>query len=438
MNDKKFDQYIVSFFLYLLASVILLGPYFTPFSVLGPRGILRADQVLIPVLATLIIIFYSDQFVIPNNLAVLAIASMVGIISLAIFTNTILYRGTTDIGDLFDVIIWISYLALIITVPGNISIKQAKRTMLLIIWLSIGVALLGILQWYNVNVATEIIAPIYTARLDTVGRQPTATLLNPNSLGKLMLFPFFFSFAQLYRTYTVENLAQSVQKLVFWSALITIPVVTVVFSNSRSALVGLLFGLTICILIVTLAQLGKRKKRIKFLTFIFLFGTFSLYLIIDILEVGRFANLQNPFQDSSLRTRFEIWERIFPVILERPLLGYGPSKSAQLEVGVPYIDSGYLSWWYRYGLIGLSALAAVVLAGIKTGINLVISKSVFNKSPVLWGTAIAATGWFSGAIVFGGFNNVLQDRRIFTLALFIISLLISAQVKRIDLSKQQT
>jgi O-antigen ligase len=435
MNNENIKYYSVSLLLYSLAVAILLGPYFTPFSVFGPEGILRADQVLIPILVTTLVVLHSDRFVIPNNPVVFAIGLIVGFMSLAIFTNAVLYAGTTGIGDLFDVIIWISYLALVVTVPGNISIEQAKQTILVIIGLSTGIALLGILQWYNVSVTTEIIAPLYTTRLDTIGRAPTATLQNPNSLGKLMLLPFFFSLARVYQIYATNSLVGGAQKLSFWSILTTIFAATVIVSKSRSALVGLMFGLAIIVLLITLEQIGDSKKRQNILTVVVVFGFIGLYLVISVFEVGQITNLQNPLQDNSLRTRFSIWENIIPFILERPLLGYGPSKSAQLEVGIPYIDSGYLSWWYHYGLVGLTAFGAVILGGLRTGISTMTNKILFKKNPVFWSTAVAITGWFCGAVVVGGFAGVLQDRRVFTLILLVISLLITAQIKMRESSK---
>jgi O-antigen ligase len=291
--------------------------------------------------------------------------------------------------------------------------------------ISTGIALLGILQWYNVGVTTEIVAPLYTTRLDTIGRAPTATLKNPNSLGKIMLVPFFFSLARVYQLYATNPSVEKVQKLALWSILSAIFAATVIVSNSRSALAGLSFGLAIIILFITLEQTGDRKKRHSILTAVVVFGFIGLYLVISVFEVGRVANLQNPLQDNSLRTRFSIWKTIIPVILERPLLGYGPSKSAQLKVGVSYIDSGYLSWWYHYGLIGLTAFGAVILCGLRTGMNMTINKTVFEENPVFWCTAVATIGWFCGAAVFGGFVSVLQDRRVFTFILFVISLLLT-------------
>lgn len=430
MNNEDLKYYSVSLLLYSLAVAILLGPYFTPFSVLGPEGILRADQVLIPILVTTLVVLHSNRFVIPNNPVVLAIASIVGFIALAIFTNTVLYGGTTGIGDLFDVIIWISYLALIVTVPGNISIEQAKNTILLIMGVSTGIALLGILQWYNVSVTTEIIAPLYTTRLDTVGRAPTATLQNPNSLGKLMLLPFFFSLAQVYQIYATNSMVGNIRKQAFWSVLTTTFAATVVVSNSRSALVGLIFGLATIALFIILEQIGDSNKRQNILTAVVMFGFVGLYLVIFVFEVGRIEDLQNPLQDNSLRTRFSIWETILPVILERPLLGYGPSKSAQLEVGVAYIDSGFLSWWYHYGLSGVGAFILLVLGAIKLGLLSVFNKPVFEQSPVFWSTGIGIVGWFSSSVVVWGFAAVLQDRRVFTLVLFVLSLLMTESINR--------
>lgn len=413
-----------------MAVAILLGPYFTPFSVFGPEGILRADQVLIPILVIVLIIFRSDRFVIPNNPVVFAIASIVGFISLSIFTNEFLHEGATGIGDLFDLIIWISYLALVVTVPGNISTELAKRTILLIIGLSIGIALLGILQWYNVSVTTEMIASLYTTRLDTVGRSPTATLQNPNSLGKLLLLPFFFSLAQLYQTYSTRSLIEKIQKLAFWSVLATIFATVVVVSNSRSALVGLIFGLIITISIITLAGIGDRRKRLKILSMISILAFVGLYLVIAVLEVGRIAALQNPLQDNSLRTRFIIWEMILPVILERPLHGYGPSKAAQLEVGVAHIDSGFLSWWYHYGLLGVASFILFIFGCVKTSLYNVLDKAVFEQRPVFWSMGIGIIGWFSAAVLVWGFAAVPQDRRVFTLILFCLSLLMTELLDR--------
>ena len=416
--------------LYLLAVMVLLSPYFTPFSNIGPGGILRGDQVLIPFLVLTIVLFHLDGFVVPNNLIVIAIALLVGLISLSIFMNWFHYQGSTGIGDLYDVVIWIMYFCLVAAISGNISTEQARRTILFIIGLLIGVAGLAILQSVNIGVATETIAPIYTTRLDTITRSPTATLKNPNSLGKIMLFPFLFSLAQAFRIYVTESVADNTWNFASWLLLCALFATVIIASDARSVLVGLIFASSVIGAVVVLEKIGDDLKRHKLVAVTTISMIVGLYLLIAVFEVGRIASLQNPLQDNSLQTRFILWERILPVILERPLIGYGPSKTAQLAAGVPYVDSGFLSWWYHYGLFGIIAYILFICGSIKSGLNTVINRTVFVQYPVFWSAGLATIGWITGSILIWGFAGVPQDRRVFTLILFILSLIITESINR--------
>jgi len=425
MEIRQASRKISELLLYSLPVTILLSPYFTPFSVVGPEGFLRGDQIILPILIIVLGIAHSDQFRVPTDMVVIGLFGAIIVIALSIILNGTGHGGVTSIGDLFDLLIWISYFGLVITIGGNVSIPQARRTILLIVGLSVGVAALGILQWLNLEIATETVAQLYTTRLDTVGREPTSTLQNPNSLGKLLVLPLFFCFAQTYRMTAGGWPMEQNQSSVVWLILTIVFAVGVVVTGARSALVGLVFGFGIVCLIIISSKLGNRKIRQLFVWTAVGSVLVGFVLLIGVFEVGRLANLQNPLQDDSLQARFGKWRVVLPLILEQPLFGYGPSKAAQLEIGVPHIDSGFLSWWYHYGILGVITFLALLIGIMKTGISIVVDSEIFRSKPIFWSTAIAIVGWSYGVLVSWTFVGVPQDRRVFLLFLVLLSLLLT-------------
>ncbi len=94
-------------------------------------------------------------------------------------------------------------------------------------------------------------------------------------------------------------------------------------------------------------------------------GKFRLLLVF--IENGDLSSF------SSLSKRFDVWSYVFELINEKPLTGYGSSKS-----GVRYTDNSYVMTLYRYGIIGLLLEISVYLSLI-----FLFLKRFVNKENVL-------------------------------------------------------
>ncbi|WP_049924727.1 O-antigen ligase family protein [Halopiger djelfimassiliensis] len=429
----KFDThqwlsgYGIGAVIYGLVVAVLWSPYFTPPATIGPEGgILRADQVLLPLVVGLIVYINFDRVNIPINHLLMGLLAVTITIAVSVTVNAVIYGGPAGISELYDLIIWIGYVGLVVAVGGNLPTETAKRALLLIVLLSGGVAVVAILQSLNVTFAVERIAPIYTAREQRIiVQEPTATTTNPNTLAKLLLPPLFFAFAQSYRHIARDAPLQK-ERLIGWMALSLLFSASIVVTGSRSGLIATVIGFCVVGAVIALGRIGQRKRRRATILATSLSGIVGIFLIVVVFEVGRLAYLQNPLQDNSLQTRFEIWNTAVPIILEQPLIGHGPSKAVQLDAGIVHIESGFLSWWYHYGVTGIIAFAVVLGGALKIGIEKTIDGTLFEYQPVFWGAAVAVVGWFSGSVAAWTVAGVPQSRRVFTLSLLIVALLISS------------
>jgi len=235
--------------------------------------------------------------------------------------------------------------------------------------------------------------------------------------------------AQVYRIAIKDSFLERKRELSLWLVLVGIFSVVMVASDARSTLVGVIFAVCVVGFGMLMSNIGNRTKRYKIILSSIILLAVSLFIIIEVLEIGRFAALQNPLQDNSLQARFGKWTVVFPLILERFFIGHGPSKAAQLSVGIYHIDSGFLSWWYHFGILGVISYLAVALGAIRMGVGMVGDRRLFQGEPVFWSAAVALLTWFIGSFVVWTFAGIPQDRRVFTLLLIWIALLMIYQVR---------
>lgn len=152
------------------------------------------------------------------------------------------------------------------------------------------------------------------------------------------------------------------------AALLEIPVIFL--TATRGAILGLMSGI---ILLALLLSLFSKDKRIKIVSFSAIAGIIilaGLFLLVQnknfILEnpvISRFSNLS--LQDRTVQSRFTIWEMSFKGFLERPLLGWGLDNYGQvfnkyyepeLWPQEPWFDRSHniiFDWLTSGGILGL-------------------------------------------------------------------------------------
>lgn len=416
--------------LYLLSGVVvgvLLSPQFTPPSTFGPAGILRADQILIPILVVACVLVFSDRFIVPVSPSVITLVTVPVVIALSSVVRSI--GAPIDVGDFFDVVIWCTYATLLFVAGGNLGPKFSRHVLNLLLVTSGSVALLALLQAFGNQFVVETISPIFThgAHLNVVVQRPTGTTTNPNVLASLLAIPWFLALALLYREVASTDRRVSIQRLVTLIGYLGFLGMTIVSTDSRSGLLTLGIGVGCSLVLLLLSDVGNRTRRLSIIGSSVVVG---IGLIAQVLGMDRYSKLISPLDAPSLEARFQKWEEIFPLVLDRPFLGYGPSNEAATAVGVGAIDSGILEWTFHYGLIGLAAIVLFAIATLTVASRTVTSGSLFREQPEVWTMGVAVFGWLSGSLVVWSVLTVFQNRRVFTLFVVLLSLLIAGLVGR--------
>lgn len=425
------------FLLYLTTLAVLLSPQFSLTGDIGPSGLLRADQLIIPSLVIILSLINLERVKIPVTRLSLGLLAITAVITISLILNIFLFDLDPAAGDLFDILIWCTYAVMFMIVGGNVSPSIAEQCFKLILLVTAFIGIFALLQAIELQFAVKTIGELYTTRSPrSVGLSPTGTTSNPNTLGKLVLVPLFAFFALLYRSLAGSEKADPL-RTVLWGGGAFLFGSIIIISDSRSALGAAVVGIGIIGCALVFGRIGdpKRRKLVISGSAIAVFS--ALILAIFVLEIGRIGNLQHPLQDDSLQRRFIKWKSILPIILERPLVGHGPSKQFVEKVSFRYIDSGVLSWFYHYGVMGVLSYLYLVLGAVHLGVRGLTDTDLFRNRPILWSASVAVLGWFSGTLAAWTVAGVPQSRRVFTFALLITALVSTYYYRYTPLAKSK-
>jgi O-antigen ligase len=233
------------------------------------------------------------------------------------------------------------------------------------------------------------------------------------------MIPFFSFFALFYASINAGGWRTDKLRPVVWATLSLLFFTMIIVVDSRSALAGAAAGIVVVSLLLVKARIGDDRLRENAVKYSLAAVSLILVLSIFVLDIGRIGNLQNILEDSSLKTRLVRWEKILPLILERPFLGHGPSKQFVTEVDFEHIDSGFLSWAYHYGIAGVLSYLYLSLGAIQLGWKKLKEPCFFETQPLVWSGSVAVIGWFSGTLITWLFAGVPQSRRVFLFAIII-------------------
>lgn len=408
--------------LYLTTLAVLLSPQFSPTGNIGPSGLLRADQLIIPTLIILLAVIDPKRIRLLMTRLSLGLLAISVVITTSLILNIFLFGLDPAAGDLFDILIWSTYAIMFMIVGGSISPSIAEQCFKFVLIITTLIATFALLQAVEIQFAVKTISEFYTTRSPRkVGISPTGTTANPNTLGKLSLVPLFAFFALFYRSLVRKEQAAPLRK-VLWGGSSLLFGSIIIISDSRSALGAAVIGFGIIGSALVLGRVGDSKRRSLVISGTAIAVFSALILAIFVLDIGRIGDLQHPLQDESLQRRFTKWNAILPFLLERPIIGHGPSNRFVREVSFRYIDSGTLSWFYHYGIIGVLSYLYLVLGAVRLGIRGLTNTDLFRNSPIMWSGAVAVLGWFGGTIAAWTVVGVPQQRQTFTFALLIASL----------------
>lgn len=212
-------------------------------------------------------------------------------------------------------------------------------------------AAFGLAQYFNLFNINSWLSPYYapTQIYGLVGAgRIVGTTGNPNEFGALMVLA-----ASLALTGAVWLKGRSI-KLFSWAALGVFSL-AIMFTLSRSALLGLLVAVVFILLFKSLAHFGLgRTIRMLLLAvpLLLILGVVLVQIAPDrfLIRVGSALDLAT---DTSWQARLAHWESQLDIWKQSPVLGWGPGKETMPTI----VDNEWLYLLRRYGIFGVSVFA---------------------------------------------------------------------------------
>jgi len=181
-------------------------------------------------------------------------------------------------------------------------------------------------------------------------------------------------------------LSEKTVERIFWGVAITVALVTLLGSQSLSAL-AVSSGMILSVLF--LKTVLRRKKLVWLWLLLFMIvAAVAVFLLAQNYERVMVEGLD---KDASLSGRLPLWRSLFEKIASEPLLGYGygtfwlgadgPAADIwkKLNWEVPHAHNGYLDLWLHLGLpgvcLGLYLLLQLFVLSIK---------NLFSAMPAAW------------------------------------------------------
>lgn len=410
----------------ILLLSLFISPKFTPFSAIGPSGLLRFDQLLIPILIIFIVAKQAPRLKISYSLP----SIIVCMTALCVFTSLVLSAlhssNLIRISDLFDVIIWVVYSVFLLLVAKEQNWTTTNLQVHTIIFGAYFVCFLGILQMTGVWSEVELFSDVLygPGKFDSSGRLD-GVFKNPNEFAQFLLLPFFFTLI-----YALKKLGDVINDPSLLNLSICgIPILifaNIYFTYSRTALLASLVGIGV----ISVRQITsvETKDALMRLFGILTLGAFLLAFLWAGGFLYRYQSLLSPLQDSSLQTRLHLWQEVLPLIRDSPVFGYGPSKASLFEFGIPVIDSGIIGWLYHYGTLGLFVVVLFYLGVLRLSLSLSKKDKLHQDYVAIWSLSSGVFVYTLIVPILAITMPVVRYRRSFTLYLVVTAILISCSV----------
>ncbi|MDX9933277.1 MAG: O-antigen ligase family protein, partial [Bacteroidales bacterium] len=206
---------------------------------------------------------------------------------------------------------------------------------------------INLLHYFNVFGFNQVIEPFYAVSeihlqyfgLDSLGNPSSKRMLgtagNPNINGIVFLFFFVYFLSKL-----------DPKKINQASWFVLMAVIGIVLCQSRTTLLA-----TVVILGAAFYIRRLSWKSIGLNLLIIAIAGAGAFLLSSA-SLDYFANTHvQPTDNNSLRGRFEVWQYLSEMIMQKPIFGHGPHKQFFYQNDL-YSESEYVLYAWRYGFIG--------------------------------------------------------------------------------------
>lgn len=339
---------------FLLLILVFLSITILPSIQISGLPAIKLDDFLLPLI---LLRLYQTKSFKPGLYGWFVLAFM-GYILLTIFWNKRYY----SIQDYFEIYKMGKFL-LVVLFSQHVLEKYFEQFIWVIKSIFIYLLVFNLLHYFSLFNFNEIVMPYFsvseihiaTFGLDSFGnpaaKRMIGTMSNPNI--NAVFFLYFYSL------FIVRYGKNDDFKKHIW---IYLSFLCVLLTQSRTAFVSLS--------VITLFWFIYAKydyKRVLIQMGAFVFVVFIAYLF-NVYSLMYYTNTNvNIMENSSIMGRFEVWQHLWQMILQKPLFGHGPNKNYFYDNQL-YAESEYVLYLWRYGLIGLFLYFSWILMPIKKSI----------------------------------------------------------------------
>lgn len=277
---------------------------------------------------------------------------------LVIFISMILNNRLTHISDYFEIYKFFKF-GIVLAFFSLISFDSWKK---IILPTGIALMMINLLHFFEVGSVNDFLINYYSGDLnlkffgkntlyEISSKRMVGVMGNPNTNSILFaIFSFYFL-----------NLSSRIKNRLFFFVFLTLTFMC----QSRTTLIAL-------IVILTYFLIHNYKNLTKKYILFYLAGIsvayFSAWFFCSrYFEYPIYGNSMingAALESQSAMGRLESWKFLGEMILEKPILGYGPNKTFFYENKI-YSENEYVLYLWRYGFIGLFFYLALYLFPLK-------------------------------------------------------------------------
>lgn len=293
-----------------LFTPLILGPFGLTFSAY-PKAVFFRTVIEITLVFYLLLVIINPEYAPRLTIISLALISFTAILLIAGFLGINFYRSFFGDPERAEgIILQLHLLAFFFILIGFLRKKEDWINLLKITVIVSGISsIAGLMQKFGIY---------YFYGVDASSRV-SGTLSNPDFFGSYMTLAVFLAVFLVFEDRKWRML---------WLAIALVNLLTLFFSGTRGAWIGLITGLlvTFPIFLEYFFRLGRNvKKNILIASAVFLLIISAIIVRPEQFNLDK-SFLYQRFYSFSLSSRGEVWNIALKAFWERPLLGWGPES----------------------------------------------------------------------------------------------------------------
>lgn len=337
--QKQFENAV---FILLIVSVLLL-----PKIPISNTLNLGFEEFIIPIM---FIVWLLRRSAVPNRYI-----HYIVLFSVYILTTILLNLSFQSVSDYFEIYKMIKY-GVIVLFVSNLIICNPKLLYRTFSCVFVILFLINLLHYFNILGFNESIEPYYATSkihldffgLDSLGNPSVKRMLGTVGNPNINAIVFFFFLA-----FFLSHLDSKKSNSASWYSMLSI--VGVILCQSRTTLIVAIVALVAIIVF----RKFSTKRILQYLTLIG--AAVLISFLLSNSKLNYYSNTPiNITENNSVKGRFEVWQHLSEMIVQKPFFGYGPYKQYFYQNNL-YAESELVLYTWRYGFIGLIMYLILIL-----------------------------------------------------------------------------